>query len=93
MYYIYGLFDPRDGQLHYIGRTNDMERRLKQHCKGDSNIRKIAWLKELDRKWLVPLMREIDTAKTLEEIIDLEKFYIYYFRMLGAYLINGHYRG
>ena len=29
--FIYGLKDPRDGQIYYVGKTNDLERRYTQH--------------------------------------------------------------
>jgi hypothetical protein len=89
MYYIYGLFDPRNGQLHYIGRTSNMERRLKQHCRADSNVRKIEWISELNSTWLEPMMQELDSTEILNDVIEMEKFYVNYFRMLGAYLFNG----
>lgn len=46
--YIYGLRDPRDKMIHYIGKANSPKARLKQHmeCEG-ANKYKNAWLADL----------------------------------------------
>lgn len=46
---IYALRDPRDGNLRYIGKANNAEKRLKSHMK-DSRHRKTpvyAWFRKL----------------------------------------------
>lgn len=45
---IYGLRDPRDNLIHYIGKTNDLHGRLAAHklCKGCNRSRK-EWLRDL----------------------------------------------
>lgn len=35
--YIYGLKDPRDNQIYYVGKSNDPQRRLEQHLEGRIN--------------------------------------------------------
>ena len=46
--YIYGLKDPRDGLIHYIGKSDRPSRRLAAHMRDRRvNPDKIAWLKEI----------------------------------------------
>lgn len=53
--YIYGLKDPRDGAIHYVGKSNRPNYRLQQHMKDKaSNPGKASWLGELEAGGLVP---------------------------------------
>lgn len=55
---IYGLLDPRDGQIKYVGKTKDLAQRMKDHLKDAkrSNTPKNAWLLKLGRLDLCPEM-------------------------------------
>lgn len=45
---IYGLVDPRDGRVRYIGQSEDIEKRYKQHCAlRDFSRRRLALCMEL----------------------------------------------
>lgn len=35
--YIYGLKDPRDNQIYYVGKSDNPQRRLEQHLEGRIN--------------------------------------------------------
>lgn len=56
--YIYGLRDPRDGQIKYVGKAQDLVERMKGHFKGAKrqNTPKNAWLLKLKRLDLCPEM-------------------------------------
>jgi hypothetical protein len=56
--FIYGLYDPRNRALRYIGKANNPEKRLKSHLR-DRRRRKTPvykWMNELASLGLVPLM-------------------------------------
>lgn len=45
--YIYALLDPRDGDIRYIGKTNNPRLRYKQHLKSDKSLEFVAWWREI----------------------------------------------
>lgn len=75
---IYGLVDPRNGIIEYIGRTNDLKRRLKQHIfkslKSKSKSKKEAWICSLNSKNLKPEMVVIDWVS--ENVAQVERKWI-----------------
>jgi hypothetical protein len=88
-YTIYGLLDPRDKQLRYVGVTVNVKVRMNQHCRDCSvGSKKGRWINELKQANLKPAMIELDVIE-LEEAKETETFYIGYFRMLGCNLTNG----
>lgn len=57
---VYGLFDPSDDRLRYIGQSTDGGRRFADHCEAsldDGNPRKRAWIKALEKRNLQPVYR------------------------------------
>lgn len=66
--FIYGLYDPRDNQLRYVGKANNPERRLDAHIreakleKRGQSSHKNNWLRKLLKNNLYPVL------KILEEV-------------------------
>lgn len=60
--YIYGLKDPRDQQIYYVGASSDPERRLIDHMSDTCNQRKREWLNGLKCKGLKPDLVILDTT-------------------------------
>ena len=61
---IYGLYDPRDGELRYVGKANDAKKRLVSHIR-DSRHRKTpvyCWIRKLQSMNLAPEMRVIEAV-------------------------------
>lgn len=55
--YIYGLKDPRTGEIRYVGKSVHPRERYKQHVKGgESNLHKGRWIADLRRAGLKPEM-------------------------------------
>lgn len=58
--YIYGLVDPRNGEIRYIGKTNNPKNRLNAHIteslKSDAQNYRLRWLRKLNKLKLKPLM-------------------------------------
>jgi len=66
MSYIYGLVDPRTGQIRYIGRSEAPERRLSHHMStartGNDATPKADWLRELIAANTSPLVAILYTV-------------------------------
>lgn len=55
--YIYGLQDPRDGLIYYVGKSNRPEYRLRQHLKDETtNRNKALWLGDLKVASIKPVL-------------------------------------
>lgn len=87
---IYGLADPRDGQLRYVGKTvRDLEWRLRGHLNGarKKRNRKDHWINRLILKDLRPDIFVIEVVRD-GDWVEAERFWIAYFRAIGANLLN-----
>jgi hypothetical protein len=95
--YIYGLFDPNDGSLKYVGKTVNIKTRLGIHLRRSRGKYGVAWLRSMLDAGVTPELRVIDTIEYTQETAylwkDLEKFYIQYMRFLGCPLVNKHIGG
>jgi hypothetical protein len=61
---IYGLFDPRSGELRYIGKAANAERRLKSH-KRDAKRRTTpvyVWMRDLAQAGMSPALKVLETT-------------------------------
>jgi len=55
--YIYSLIDPTTNIVRYVGKTSDVERRYKEHLRGDnSNSHKNNWIKKLLKQYKKPTL-------------------------------------
>lgn len=79
-YYIYGLIDPRDNRLRYVGASKNLKRRYKEHlC--SRNVTKLpvyVWIKELFDLKLRPAIRileKVDSTNWKEkERLHIKKY-------------------
>ena len=87
--YIYGLIDPRNGELRYVGATTvSLRHRLYGHVdfpKTKSQTPLAKWLRELDGE--SPEIFEIEAVDDSWGP-EAERFYIQYFRYIGCRLTN-----
>jgi len=85
--FIYGLVDPRDGRVRYIGKADDPERRLTNHFSCQTPSHKRNWLLLLRRIGLPPrLIWLCRVPKT--QWREMEKFQIAFFRSRGMADLN-----
>lgn len=56
---IYELKDPRDGQIHYVGRSVDVWQRWYQHQSSPQRGRMAEWIKDLKRNKLSPVLNVV----------------------------------
>jgi hypothetical protein len=74
--YIYGLKDPRDDQIYYVGKTENPERRYREHLKDKkTNTKKTQWVAELRSAGLQPEMVVLTTT-TRQEWEESEIYWI-----------------
>jgi hypothetical protein len=87
---IYGLFDPRTGELKYVGKAaNGLVRCFSHLCPSSlrDRTKKNGWLKSLLKKGLRPEWDVIERAP-LESLSEREQFWIAYFKFIGCDLLN-----
>lgn len=58
--YIYGLVDPRDSRIHYIGKSDQVIRRWEDHLADKSDTRKTRWLQGLQAVGITPVVVILD---------------------------------
>lgn len=88
--YIYGLECPLDGNIKYIGKSNNPQRRLRDHMydhRGEYN--KGLWVRKLKHSGLKPQLIILDEIE-LSKWEFWETWWISYFKSLGISLLNKH---
>ena len=89
MVHIYGLIDPITKELRYIGKSNNINKRIKEHLKYSvlKLTHKDHWLYKLRESLLIPeimIIEEVPNHCWNEH----EIFWIEYFRFIGCRLTN-----
>lgn len=74
--YIYGLVDPDDLQIHYIGQTDNPTRRLSSHATHRDTSVKSAWLDDLAAKGESASMIILETTEDAESALVAENWWI-----------------
>jgi hypothetical protein len=85
--WIYGLIDPRNNEVKYVGKTFRLERRFKDHLTEKGNTLKTSWIKKLKKLNLVPELFILDETNILECDL-LEIFWISQMKTWGFDLKN-----
>lgn len=89
---VYGLSDPRDGQLRYVGKTiRGLSRRLRTHLYPRflrEKSHKNHWLRALVALGLKPEIEVLEECGSWETMNEAERFHIAYWRYIGAALTN-----
>jgi len=85
--FIYGLVDPRNGSIRYVGKADDPERRLFEHstCKAAGHKRN--WIALLKRMGLKPQLVYLCRVHH-DKWEEMEKFQIAFFRSRGMADLN-----
>lgn len=83
---VYALIDPRDDQVRYIGKSTNVDIRVKAHIRERGTTRKIRWIQTLIRDSEKPKVQILETGTGDWE--DAETKWIAYYRSLGYDLTN-----
>lgn len=89
--FIYTLSDPNTGLVRYIGKTNNLKKRLSRHLSNNNlsnSTRKNNWIISLLRKNQLPIIETLDEVDSTD-IDFFEIFYISLFKSWGFDLLNG----
>jgi len=89
--FIYGLIDPLTGECRYVGKADNVQIRFNRHMQPKqllSSTHKNSWLKTLVSAGLKPELVIFDKVLKSEWEAH-EKWWIAYFRYIGADLTNG----
>ena len=92
MFYVYGLSDPRNNQLRYVGFTFDLKERLHKHMqpsKISGKNHRSCWLRQLKALKIKPEMFVLETYDTKQEAAQAEIELIAYYKYIGCDLVNG----
>ena len=89
MYTVYALVDPRDNLVRYVGMTNDIYRRFRQHisCQTD-NPEKNAWIAELKKSHVMLVMKTLETVEDLALVQEREIYWIAHYQAASMPLLN-----
>jgi group I intron endonuclease len=89
---VYGLIDPRSGELRYVGKTERSNVvRLKRHVhNAHEGVSSHAynWLRQLLAAGLKPEVSVLEVHETAEALNEAERHLIAYFRSIGCDLTN-----
>jgi group I intron endonuclease len=87
--FIYTLSDPTTNEIRYVGKTNDIKTRIKDHIKRSKHKKthKDKWVNGLINKDLKPVILILDEVEDCDWIF-WEKFYINLFKVWGFNLVN-----
>ena len=91
LFYIYTLIDPLTGRIRYVGKTQYLNTRYRNHCNASKfeNTHKGHWINKLIRSNLQPIMEIIETVSNSNEATKREIFWIAKFRQMKYPLTNG----
>lgn len=67
MQFIYALKDPRNNEVKYIGKTKNLEQRLKAHLGCRLRSKKTSWIKSLKSLGLEPVMEIVEMTENPNE--------------------------
>lgn len=94
--YIYGLVDPRDKRVRYVGKSLTPAKRLEAHLKDKCNLGKALWIEELQKHNLKPEIVILDKGDE-HDWQSRERFWIAEYRRKDPELTNilagGNYGG
>lgn len=88
--YVYGLIDPQTNCICYIGKAEDVDRRLASHLQanGVSNLAKNRWITSLKRQGLEPQIVVLEHNEDTSAILEAETRWIRTGLQLGWPLLN-----
>lgn len=86
-HYIYTLICPITNTIEYIGKTNNLEKRLRSHLLDKTKSIKNNWIKKLKKLGLVPKIECIEECTDIN-VDEREIYWISYYRKINPKLKN-----
>jgi hypothetical protein len=88
--YVYTLSDPTTGEVRYVGKTTNLQKRWVRHIRRPTRDKKGGWVSSIIAQGLTPTIEVLEEIPQGEDWRDVEKFWIGYLRFLGCRLTNLH---
>lgn len=88
MTYIYALLDPRTERVRYVGKSENLTRRLREHLADTSPCHRVHWLRQLSELNLLPTLVVLEQCSELNWQLR-ERDWIAFYRSIGEPLTNG----
>lgn len=86
---IYAVLDPRTQQARYVGKTvAPLATRARCHLRARDRSHRSAWFRSLAAAGVIPDFFTLEVVGPLGDWREAERFWIAYFRFLGAALVN-----
>jgi len=88
---VYALADPRSDSIYYVGRSNNPDRRLRDHLKGgehETNPDKDAWIAELRDAEMKPQLVIVEDVADPQAVLEREARWILELLRRGEPLTN-----
>ena len=85
---IYGLVDPRDGALRYVGKTTNLRIRLNGHMCGPGQTYRERWVRLLRGSGLRPSVVVLENDVAATELASIERWWILLCRLAGCHMVN-----
>jgi hypothetical protein len=85
--FIYGLRDPRDSAIRYVGKADDLKTRFKKHLIEKGSFHRCRWIAQLKSLGLAPELFVIERVSK-DRWQEAERFWIRHYRALGYDLTN-----
>lgn len=89
-WFIYVLTDPRDGRIRYVGKTDNLKRRLRMHLHAAMNAksrnRRVNWIRSLMLSGLTPCMPVLESGDG--DWKEAERRWIRNLKKAGLDLVN-----
>ena len=90
--HVYGLFDPRDGELRYVGlHVGDLDKRMREHlclARRGKKLYVYDWIRAVLRQGENPEIYSIQQLGSENEMLVAEVYWISYFKKEGCRLTN-----
>lgn len=86
-YCIYGIADPRDLKIFYVGHTSRIDLRQAQHLQGSETISGLT-IREIKDAGLEPVFVKLEVCEDERRALASEVFWIDLFRCRGVQLTN-----
>lgn len=87
MIQIYGLIDPRNKRIRYIGQTSHVDKRYRQHVAHPTASTK-DWIEELKVSALQPILIVLEDVNGDSSGDQIEAEWIHFYRQMGGDLLN-----
>lgn len=90
MYFVYKLSHPISGDVCYIGITDDLYHRFKDHInvRAKGGTKKDVWIFSLKEENLIPSISVIETVGNYGQAAERERYWIQHYLQAGAVLFN-----